>query len=199
MVAIRRVASGHRLLVVATCEAARAAYRNDDAVDTFNELAAGAEPRAIEFGAQTMMMVRTPKGHPDVVHVRVAKNRRADRGELWLRVDRDAHGVTEIGNPAEDPAAVAEAVRRDQRAARDHVDRDARDMARVLRRFPTGITESNLRGAVKAEGLSWGRDRFGAARAALAEGVDGSRLVDLTPGKRGRTWTLRAAPGGDPC
>jgi len=87
------------MLVISTSEANRAAYR--DLGQAQNDIAAGAESRAIEYSAQTQLVLRTPPGHPDVVHVKVAKNRRALRGELFLKLDGEFHELTQCTNPVE--------------------------------------------------------------------------------------------------
>ncbi len=191
VVAMRAASTDHRMLVVATSEANRASYRSDAAADTSNDLAAGAESRAIEFGAQTQLMLRTPKGHADVIHVRVAKNRRADRGEFWLRFDGERHTVTECDDPANDPAAAAERREQAQAKVRAGVENDIRTIAKVCAQHPTGLGEVDLRAAVKGAGHSWGRDRFNAARCGLTDGRDGVRLVDRTPDSKGRCWVLQ--------
>ncbi len=182
--AIRWAVSHHRLLVIATSEANRGSYRTDDAGETTNDLAAGAESRAIEFGAQTQLMLRTPKDHPDVIHVRVAKNRRADRGEFWLRLDRDRHGVSECPDPDADPATVHD--RQEQRRAgvRAEVFRDAEALAALLVRHPHGLGKRELRAALKAAGNKWGVERLDAARHALGAGHKGVRLVEEPDDKR---------------
>ena len=105
VVAMRLVSTEHRLLVVATSEANRDSYRDEDAAERKNDLAAGAESRAIEFGAQTQLMLRTPKGHPDIIHFRVAKNRRAQRGEFWQRLDWERHTLASSPDPKNDIAS----------------------------------------------------------------------------------------------
>ena len=62
--AMRSVSTVHRMLVAATSEANRASYRSEADAAQSNDLAAGAESRAIEFGAQTLLMLRTPRGIP---------------------------------------------------------------------------------------------------------------------------------------
>lgn len=182
--AMRVIVAQHRMLVIATSEANRASYRNEDAADTSNDLAAGAESRAIEFGAQTQLVLRTPKDHPDVIHVRVAKNRRADRGEFWLRLDRDRHIVEECPDPNADPQALAE--RQEQRRAgvRAEVLRDAEALAALLVRHPDGLGKRELRAALKAAGHKWGVERLDAARVALRAGHKGVHLVEVTEDKR---------------
>jgi hypothetical protein len=162
-VAAMRVASNaHRLLVVATSEANRASYRREQAAEQSNDLAAGAESRAIEFGAQTQVMARTPKDHPDVVHVRIAKNRRARVGEFWLRLDREWHAISECGDPEADPE-IAKAKDRGKRAAkRGEVEADARSVLGVIVQNP-GIGSRSLRAKIGALGLAIGVTRLDVA------------------------------------
>jgi KaiC/GvpD/RAD55 family RecA-like ATPase len=165
------------LLVVATSEANRAAYRDDDAAETTNDLAAGAESRSIEFGAKTQLMLRTPKEHPDTVWVRVAKNRRAKRGEFWLQLDRESHTLSPCENPKGSPASADKNQQAKRSANLEKVEADARTLLKLLLRSP-GQSERGLRAIVKADGLEFGVERFNAARVRLCAGVDGYRAVN---------------------
>jgi len=177
-VAAMRVAStAHRMLVVATSEANRASYRSDVAIDQSNDLAAGAESRAIEFGAQTQLMARTPKGHPDVIHVRITKNRRAHVGEFWLRLDREAHNVAECDNPERDPRIASARAEGKLASNRANVESDALALMAIVRAEPS-IGERELRAAIKEGGHGWGRDRLNAAKRIARAGIGGSRLVN---------------------
>ena len=195
-VAAMRVAStAHRMLVVATSEANRASYRSDVAIDQSNDLAAGAESRAIEFGAQTQLMARTPKGHPDVIHVRITKNRRAHVGEFWLRLDREAHNVAECDNPERDPriaSAQAEGKRASNRA---DLAREAKALMGCVR-GRTDLSARDLRTSVKLAGHQWGHEKLPAIIARAQAGVDGERLVDRGDAKRCR-WKVEADASAD--
>lgn len=191
--AIRWCVSRHRLLVIATSEANRGSYRSEDAADTTNDMAAGAESRSIEFGAQTLLMLRTPKDQPDVIHVRVAKNRRADRGEFWLRLDRDRHRVTECADPTTDPRAVEQRDEQRRGATLGRLDADAKILVRIIVANP-GLGERELRTAVKAAGYPWGRDRLDAAKARLEAGSAGSRLVNRGD-DRAHRWHVEPISG----
>lgn len=188
--AMRGAATRLRLLVVASSEANRQSYRDDDAASKTNDLAAGAESRAVEFGAQTQLMLRTPKDHPNVIHVRVAKNRRADRGEFWLRLDRERHSVTECPDPTSDPAAEAARTEEERATVRAEVLRDAEALATLLVRHPDGLGVRELRGTLKAAGLKWGQPRLDAARSALRKGHKGVRLLEEDQG-RGKPMVAR--------
>jgi hypothetical protein len=177
-VAAMRVAStSHRMLTIATSEANRASYRDQSGATETNDLAAGAESRAIEFGAQTQLVLRTPKGCPDIIHVRVAKNRRARVGEFWLRLDRERHAVTEVGDPGADPKVVAEREEGARDARRAGMDRDAQTLMSIVRARP-GMGSRDLRAAIVSAGHKWGRDRLDALIAHATAGVHGSRLRD---------------------
>lgn len=198
--AIRSASTSYRMLVIATAEANRNSYRSEDAAESSNDLAAGAESRAIEYGAQTQLMLRTPKGHPDVIHVRVAKNRRCSKGEFWLEIDRARHRVTPCDNPepidnAEAAAARDETKRESRRAG---VERDARALAAIVRARP-GVSERDLRGAAKVEGLG-GIGRLDGARALLSAGFESERLVDRGAGGgsgsgKARAWHMEPIAG----
>lgn len=193
--AMRAVATRHRLLVVATSEANRRSYQDADAAENSNDLSAGAESRAIEFGAQTMLMLRTPKDEPDTIHVRVPKNRRAQRGEFWLRLDRERHSLSECGNPAEDPKAAEQRIEEKRAGTRTAVQKDAEIVAQVVRNQP-GIGSVALRAALKAAGHGWGVDRVNAAIQVLVNGHKGMSLANRGPHSRSVQWHIEATPEG---
>ena len=133
--AVRRLTDEHRFVALMTSEANRASYKTSDAADTTNDLAAGAESRAIEYGAQLQLMLRTPKDHGDVVHVRVAKNRGADKGEFWLRMNRDRHTFARCDEPGMAPEEQAERAEVERRGNRRGVEADARALASIVSRL----------------------------------------------------------------
>jgi KaiC/GvpD/RAD55 family RecA-like ATPase len=159
--AIRDVSTQYSMLVIATSEANRASYRSDDAAREGNDLAAGAESRAIEYGAQTQVVLRTPRGHGDVIHVRVAKNRRADRGEFWLHLDHGSHSLA----VCDDPDSCEAAPDPDPDAAQA----DAVALAEVLAAYPDGLGVRELRRDVRRAGHRWGHARLDAAVSLLVE------------------------------
>ncbi|MBK7583783.1 MAG: AAA family ATPase [Myxococcales bacterium] len=193
MQAVRGASTRHRMLVVATSEANRASYRDEDASLSTNDLAAGAESRAIEFGAQTLLVVRTPKDHRDLVHVRIAKNRRAHVGEFWLRLDRDSHSLSACREPSRDPAVAEREATRKREAARRLVEDDAWALADVVRQSP-GRGERELRAAVRAMGHTWGRERLDAAQGLLVEGLGGVHLVNRG-GPSSHRWFIEEGAG----
>lgn len=189
----REAAELYRMISVSTSEANRASYRNAEAATSSNDLAAGAESRAIEFSAQTLLMLRTPKDHPDIIHVRVAKNRRASTGEFWLRIDREKHSLTQCEDPTN--TSTSEDTKRTER--RRNILQDAQCLAKVL--DGTALGERELRAALRVAGYGWGTDRTDAAKkwlrdcgVALAVGRR-VRLVDATPDNGKRSWRLEPA------
>jgi KaiC/GvpD/RAD55 family RecA-like ATPase len=180
--AMRAVSNAHRLLVIATSEANRRAYQNEAAAQESNDMAAGAETRAIEFSAETLLMLRTPKDESDIINVKVVKNRRAYVGEFWLRLDRERHRVTECDDPAADPDRVATREQEKRQGVKASVLFDAEHLAGVLRCHPGGFGERALRAELRAQGFGWGTSRLAAAKAALTAGHKGCRLVEVSEG-----------------
>jgi KaiC/GvpD/RAD55 family RecA-like ATPase len=189
--AMRFVSTHYRMLVVATTEANRASYRNEAAADETNDIAAGAESRAIEFAAQTQLVLRTPKGHPEVIHVRVAKNRRLAKGEFWLTLDRARHALRECPDPSDCPEERAELAEKGRRSVRRGVEADARTVMDVVSRNP-GLGDRELRAALRQAGHILGEVRFTAAVRVAEVGVDSRRLVDRRggdgPSNERRRW-----------
>lgn len=189
--AVRFVATKYRMLVAVTSEANRNSYRTQQAADESNDLAAGAESRTIEYGAQTMLMLRTPKDHPNVIWCRVTKNRRANHGEFFLRIDREQHTLTPCADPSP-PEGNEDRNERKRAAKVADVERDARALIEILSERP-GIGERDLRSAAKAAGIG-GRERVDAASALLRrlQGFAGYHMVDRGSGAPGlpREWHL---------
>jgi replicative DNA helicase len=190
--AIRSVSDDHRMLVIFTSEANRNSYRSDDAEDSTNDLAAGAESRAIEYGAQTLLMLRTPKDHPDVVRVKIAKNRRAiSGGEFFLKIDRDRHALSACPDPVNSPESAVERDTKKTASNRAQVERDAKELLTIARNHP-GSGTRELKDFFKAAGRG-GNERFrGALAVLLHEGLGGVRLADRSDSGRGnhKSWIL---------
>jgi replicative DNA helicase len=197
--AIREATKTHRLLSIITAEVNRRSYQDEDAAERSDDMAAGAESRTIEFSAQTQLMLRTPKGYPDVVRVSVPKNRRGrSRFDFFLRLDRDRHELTECPEPSTDPTVADRRESATRATNKAGVERDARIVAAIVAERP-GIPETGsdgLRAAVKSAGHKWGVERLDAARALLRAGLDGWRLVDRGEGKATspRRWHLERLP-----
>lgn len=99
--AIRRVAAQHRALTLVTSEANRNQYGNVKAAAQANRMASGAESRAIEYMAQTLFYVGTPRDLSDVIEADSPKNRRGKRSafKVWFRMQRERHTLEEIDDP----------------------------------------------------------------------------------------------------
>ena len=97
--AIRNVSKKHRQLIVSTSEANRRSYQSKKVAEEQNRLSTGAESRSIEFWHQVVFDLQTPKDSPDVVHVRVVKNRRHMKGEFWLKLECETQNITPCDEP----------------------------------------------------------------------------------------------------
>jgi KaiC/GvpD/RAD55 family RecA-like ATPase/5S rRNA maturation endonuclease (ribonuclease M5) len=96
--ALRKVASKYRIMTMATGEMGRQAYRNIEAAESFNDMAAGKESGAIEYSARVMLALRNIKDEKDLLEMRVVKNKHGPSwpGEppLYLRTDRATQSLT---------------------------------------------------------------------------------------------------------
>jgi hypothetical protein len=72
--AIRAAASGHKMIVVATSEMNRAAYKSIIKIEQ-NDMAAAKESGAIEYSARVMLAMRLVPEEPDCIEVKVVKNK----------------------------------------------------------------------------------------------------------------------------
>jgi KaiC/GvpD/RAD55 family RecA-like ATPase len=195
MNAVRAASQKHRMLVIATSEANRASYRSEAATTDTNDLASGAESRSIEFGAQTLLILRTPKERPDTIHARIAKNRRGRPAEFWLQFDRDRHRLSGCASPDQDPRQRNERAERQRAANRAGVVRDAGTLLAIVGSHP-GIGARDLRARVAGSGHKWGRERLEAATQRAADGVEGQRLVNRGA-RKGALWYVEGAPQHD--
>jgi hypothetical protein len=146
----------------------RSAYRDRDAAEKSNDMAAAKESGAIEYSARVMVAVRSVPDEADLVEVRLPKNKHGRREEpIYLRVDRGTQSLWEVDHtPPVDPEVDHDAERRDRAV------RDAADVARVLGVKP-GLNARELRAAV---GI--GNERVDAAVSRLGDAVakkDGKR------------------------
>ncbi len=91
----RRCAVAHNLLVIYTSEVNRSWYRARKEEDRASDLAAFAEAR-IEFSADVLVTMRAMEDDPDLVEIRVPKNRLGTRRGFLLRLDRARARFAEI-------------------------------------------------------------------------------------------------------
>lgn len=102
--AIRSCATKHKMLIMATSEMNRAAYKAIGASDQ-NDMAAAKESGAVEYSARVMLALRNVSEEPNCIEARIVKNKhgpsfpylepfymKIDRGRQWL-VEREAPAV----------------------------------------------------------------------------------------------------------
>jgi hypothetical protein len=193
--AVRALSESHPIIVGYTSEANRSAYRAKAGSDQA-DIASGNGSSSIEYGAQTVIVLRTPAGHDDVVHAVVPKNRRERRSAegFYLRLDRERHALSECPEPTAEGDTGADDEQA-QAKRRGKVEADARELAKVLGRQTGPLTERGLRAAVTMHGLKWGVPRVDAAKALLVTGLDGLRLVNRGT-DRASQWHLESVDGG---
>jgi hypothetical protein len=164
--AIRRVASDHRLIVLATSELGRGAYRSGDPAQQTATLAAGKWSGAIEYSARVLLGLKSVAGKPDLIELELAKNKHGPRDvRVYLRIDRGCQTLSPV---AYEPMPTPTASDRDA-AARDRVIPDATVVARILTDTP-GLGVRALRSAAKvASGI--GSERVDAAIALLGKSI----------------------------
>ncbi len=87
--AVRASATQHRMIVMATSEMSRGAYRTVEAAESTDDLASAKESGAIEYSARVMLAMRSVADEADLLELRVAKNKHGRRGDrIGLRLDR---------------------------------------------------------------------------------------------------------------
>lgn len=177
--ALRAAATRYRMLVIATSEMNRGAYRSKKVEDQTSDMASAKESGAIEFSARVMLTLKSVPGSSDVIELRVAKNKhglthRVDQEGIFLRVDRAAQQLTEeSGFAPVDPAA---ARRHEQTIV------DAGALAALL------LLEDMGQNAVLAE-LDISRRRMEVARDWL---MQQGALVEVNGTGRRKVMSLRA-------
>jgi archaellum biogenesis ATPase FlaH len=189
--ALKRVVAVHGLVVVATCELARAFYRSSALAAQLNPLAAFKESGSIEYAAQTAFVLTTPKGQSDMIDAAVAKNRGYPKRPFRLALHADLTFHETEAPPEEERDDEAERV-----ADAAGLDRDAEQVCGALRRRPGLAGKAALRAELRAHGHRMASSRVDAAVARLGvqepgEPNEGQQIVNL--GKRNRpAWHLRA-------
>ena len=159
--AAKRAAHTHGWLVLLTSELARAAYRSQQSADETNPLAAFKESGAIEYGAETALVLRNVAGGDGAIDVTVAKSRGYLKEAFRLEMDRTSTAFREV----ELPAAVA---RSGKPAA--SVEDDGAEVRRALLDRPGIAGKAEVRAAVRARhtgGPGMGNTRVDAALAWL--------------------------------
>lgn len=125
--AIRKVATEHDMITIATSEMSRAAYRSVAGGDRINDMAAAKESGAIEYSARIAVALRGVEGEADLIELRVVKNKHGrshglKEAGIHLRIDRMHQKLSEDETfvaPPQDSTADAKAARKDQESLRD--------------------------------------------------------------------------------
>jgi hypothetical protein len=165
----------------------RGGYRNEQAADGYNDMAAGKESGSIEYQAKAQLTLRSVKGHGSVIEVHAPKIKRgaedADGLRFYLRFDRVRHVLSEC--PAPDmPNEERERESRGQAKTVRRVRADAKILADIIL-ANQGIGERDLRAKLRRAGHAWGRDRLDAAKVHL-----GRRLENRGTHARDVRWHL---------
>jgi replicative DNA helicase len=171
--ALRAVADLYRLIVVATSEMSRSAYRSSDPRNQLNDLASAKESGAIEYSARVLLALRSVEGESDVVELRIAKNKhgpshRHNEPGIHLRLNRDRQVLTEATDFVRSTANVSE--EKVEKAERQGLD-DAATLARILAK-QQGMKATRLeeRATATTKG-GMGDRRFRRARGILGEAI----------------------------
>ena len=190
--ALKNVAMRHKLIALATSEMNRSAYRNGKGSgEDQNDMASGAESRAIEYLARVLLTLRSVKGDGDLVEVALPKNKHGRSGEsFFLRIDRRRMMLFESeGPPAPDSAPEDEKAERERVTAARLASQEALVSAA---KQETYRREEAILVAVVAEQPGIGTHELRAAMAAKLGGCGRAR-VDDTIARLGKR--LRIDPG----
>lgn len=137
-----------------------------EAAEAANDLASAKESGAIEYSARVLLALRSVKNEPDLVEVRVAKNKHGPSNDrVYLSVDRIKMTLTERDAPTEPAVSAARAAR-----ARERVAEDAATVAVALA-ASQGDGVRALRAEVRARSGGMSSDRIDAAVAYLGASV----------------------------
>jgi len=129
---LRRLALEHNLVAVYTSEVNRSWYRSRKEEDRASDLAAFAEAR-IEFSADVLLTMRAMDEDPDLVELRIPKNRLGTRQGFLLRLDRARARFEAVdGSAATTARDLASAHRVDE--ATETILRELRDHPGLTRR-----------------------------------------------------------------
>lgn len=154
--ALKSVRDRFGLLVIATCELARGAYRSRNLAEAINDLAAFKESGSVEYAAQTALVLRSVPDEATLVDVTVPKNRAYRREPFRLRMDHATTRLDEVEMPAEATGGPS-------RRPVDTLLRDATELRKLLVLAP-GINGARaVRTALRARHVAMSNDRVGAA------------------------------------
>lgn len=147
--AIRAVAMRYRLIALATSEMGRGAYRSFNTED-IDDIASAKESGAIEYSARVLLALRSVKKHPDMLELRIAKNKHGARGEaMGLRLSRRLQQLEEAELPTQSDGAETRETARITRES-DRNLKAAVTLAHVLVEKP-GVSARNVLPALRAK------------------------------------------------
>lgn len=193
--ALKNCAMRHKLIALATSEMNRSAYRNGKTEET-NDMASGAESRAIEYLARVLLTLRSVKGSPDLVEVAIPKNKHGRSGEsFFLTIDRRRMMLFESDGPA---VIDSEAAKEDEKAMKEQLAAEAlaaQEASAALARKEIYLREEALCLSVVAEQPGIGVHELRAAMAAKLGGCGRAR-VDDTIARLGKRLKIEPGPRG---
>ena len=158
--ALRDVATRYRMIVMATSEMNRNAYRSIEAAEASNDMAAAKESGAIEFSARVLVSLRSVKGHGDLVQARMVKNKHGtswpNEPDFFFSIDRARQTLAMSEAPtADDPAKQAST----DGVARGRLEYEAERVFQLVLANP-GMGQKGLRQAAVGACLKIGKDRL---------------------------------------
>jgi replicative DNA helicase len=181
VLAVRSMATRHKMILLCTSEMNRAAYRSLESAEKQSDLAAAKESGAIEYSARVMLALRSVKGEKDLIKVDFAKNKHGPSDTpVHLQINRLRMTMREVEAPTPDSQpppvdkeAIAEEKRREKENKRAGVKsiQQARDEATVLEiveQHP-GIGTHPLRTKMSLRLAGCSKDRVDEAVEALVE------------------------------
>ena len=193
--AFKNCAMRHKLIALATSEMNRAAYRNGNTADQ-NDMASGAESRAIEFLARVLLTLRSVKGEPNLVEVAIPKNKHGPSGvSFHLHLDRRRMMLFESEGPV---VPDTEAAKEDEKALKERLAAEAlaaREASAVLARQELHLKEEALLLAAVAEQPGIGVHELRAAVAAKLGGCGRARVDDAIA-RLGKRLRIEQGPRG---
>lgn len=111
--AIRASATKHKMLIMATSEMNRAAYKAIGASEQ-NDMAAAKESGAVEYSARVMLALRNVADEPNCIEARVVKNKHGPSfpylEPFYMKIDRARQWLDERPPPEAGPSDVEKAV-----------------------------------------------------------------------------------------
>lgn len=161
--ALKAVTSANKFLLLCSSEMGRGGYANEEAAKNFNDMAAGKESGDVEYAAAVQIVLRSVKGAPGIIRVKVPKLKRGKSDfEFFLSLNKHTHNVTERPEPLDDEQNIVDAKAMKQRR---QTQADASALRDIILRKP-GIGELELRGEWQRQGLG-GNTRLLAAKSEL--------------------------------